>query len=298
MALIFSTNNVRTGTGNGYALYLLYTLLTSAPSNGAGWTCVGSSNGTSGAMIDGYITSSTTMDATNSWMVLRSPIGKEFLIHVVSGVNTTIRYSKGGLFTGGINATPPTASDSLTVSSSLNTFYSSNIWHLCADSSYPYGFYVLGGGGPQTVAAGFFSYIPLDGYYNSYDDDPYVMLVLQSGVDLNTTANIALGPSPINNSPCCYTPNGTNTILICGNAICNSSRQIGFYKAGTQVPVFDLKFINYFGATYPVYKGITKFIRQFNNGRYNIPDRTLLGSNKEYVKIGQLVLPWDGSIIF
>jgi len=175
MAYQFDTENAITSGNGDVWLYGLKALLVSV-----GWTVSLSGNGSSAGAAD-YISSSTDLAQSNSWMVLKKPDGEaEWCFSKVSSSGTAnwdILYSKEALFTGGSTTDRATATDEQYIQGRATALFmtGNTTWNAVADDAYPYGWVLFGWDTGGTTNAGIVLYDPMaTGTCYPDDPDPYI----------------------------------------------------------------------------------------------------------------------------
>lgn len=251
----------------------------------AGWTIPRSGIGGVGPVGDNL--GSGNMNSSTDWVCMQSPDGmRQFeMVRATNNASGSFYYSPGALFTGGTGTTRATASDEVILVDGNNPFDSPSgtpgirgIGTFYADSSSPYGFYMLGWTGVFNDILCRLIFDPMfPGSGDPTDPDPYVWHVGAG----------AAGPGNFTESSIGSEATGTNI-----------DRCVGTIGGGT------------FRGTIPglCYRASSTLVVPGDSPRFNDPSfttaldlswpifyarRTSLGSGRGYKGMGSIVR-WNG----
>lgn len=300
----FTTNQTPTTTGNGMWTFIT-TLVT------AGWLVKADSDGTtynsSGGQVTGGGTGAHGLGNNLAWIRIQAPdAAHEFTFQnlVTAGDgNWRVKYSASAHFTGGspgAGQTPTstdqiilngTASESSPVSTSkmFNGTTGSNRWNMAADSSSPYGAWLVtfpnGGGNPN---GGFLFDAMKSGSYQSGDTDPYIACSRNSTSTMFGGASsdmyIAMGINGTN-----YTPATTTYLFPPGTPAVTS------WSSNPYTGKYDLFPVFYYQASV-TYKGTSNYLNWFT-GSKTTPTPLDASTLNDTMLFGSMVFPWNGTTI-
>lgn len=315
MAILASQSNPATC---GAALFALKTLLVSA-----GWTVASSGTGSSGVGSGVYngsgdaVTTSALMSNPNAWFRVVSPLGPTGPQYVFQ--NGTSIYGEiniiatcYGVAGAGTASAPNSLTNGLQLrSTAVQTFNTDGtayrLW-CAADNAAPYGFWFgaipFGGG----TMSGVNVLAPLD-VTNIGDPTPYAFL--SNPYNLNPTWQTVATPANNSSSSGAYTYipfttslSGTigflptNQSFVGGGitlAATSSGGGFGVDPITGKDALFPIMFARSLAVAPAGWKGVTTFARWKGTIRTN-GDTATLNSPRDLIHIGDLVLPWDGSV--
>lgn len=319
MAYTFSTNN--TPTTGSVAMYLLKTTLVSA-----GWLVKADSDGSTYNSAGGQVTSGSTgaggLGNSNAWIRLQAPTVGSNTREITIQRGTTdlvwrIKYSANAGFTGGSPGVSQTASatdevhmsggatDAAPTFTSLFTTNATYKWHIGAGgAAESYSFYAYALSTPGAIIQ---NTIALDvmksGTYPSQDVDPAVMICTNSGnsvlinsVQSNTTGPAAarawLGPTSAAGSS--LTSNNVNVGLerFAGNLGVSGFAVNPFSGKDTLWSTVYLASNSNSSRSPQGLKGASTLFKLGSMARSTLDT---LNVAKDYIYLGALWLPWDGS---
>lgn len=291
MVLRFSTNNLASSLSDmGFFMWNIYSFFKTPPPDGPGWTIIGTSDGSTGGMADGYATTAAQFNNTGAWFAMESPDGlKQFYFRKADSNTVDARYCKTPTLTGG-SATPPSSPDARQLTA--NNYGGYNIC-MCADDTYPYGFYVImfgRTGSPLNGGTPVYLWLPIDNPHPD-DDDPYAMCFSVFGMKDTYIAptNLTVGLDKAK----CWSIDGSVW------QVCTVFNSDPFARAdgGTKIVAKSLVVAVNNAATYPIYKGYSTFGYKWPSDEYSLPQGTLIGDNNEWIKVNEILLPWNGDLL-
>lgn len=305
----------------GDALFALKTLLTLA-----GWTVASSGTGSAGAGSGVFnasgdaLTTVALMTNQNAWFRIHSPLGSgdgpEFLFQNGTSNNGQIDlwFTCYGISAPGNASTLPTLVNGAQLrSKTSNAMFPSNgtyrHWSI-ADNAAPYGFWFgnipIGGG----AVSGLATLSPLSSF-NAGDPNPYIFSSATSTQSF-PWSNVALATAGVTNpSNAGYLPppSATNLQIIPGFVPTNQSFQGGALTLAATTSgggygtdpitgkdaLFPIMFARSLSISLPTWKGVTTWMRWKGTTRTN-GDTGTLNTPRDLIHMGDVVLPWDGSI--
>jgi hypothetical protein len=292
----------------------------------AGWIVAESGTGSAGTGSGVYnasgdaLTTAALMTNQNAWFRIRSPLGSgtgpEFLFQNGTSNNGQIDlwFTCYGVSAPGTSSTLPTLVNGAEVRDKASSaqFDSNGTYRLwvAADNAAPYGFWYgcvpIGGGAVRGLA----SLSPLS-TVNVGDPNPYIF----SSAHYNLAypwSNVALATAGVNNATnigYLPPPSATNIQIIPG-FIPNNQNFIGggLTLAATtsgggygtdpitgKDALFPIMFARSLAISLPTWKGVTTWMRWKGTARTNGDTGTLVTA-RDLIHMGDVVLPWDGSV--
>lgn len=277
MAAVYSINNDCSTNPAASVLWYLYNFLKTS----MGWTVAGTSDGSTGGMVDGNITGVSSLTSQYAWFAMTSPNNRQVLFSRGSvSTEAAFRYNRSNDYSGGTATTLPTATNSITVYSST-TWFDTGYYHFGGDTASPYPWYLFGYTG--TTARGHVAFLPMADSGVSGDSDPYVMVggTSFSGAakawrsDLSTYGDVYPYRYYVNNAT--QAP-GSGPLGVSGEVVALPmlwSSYSATYANGAQ----------------PRMKGLSTFLRWTLTSP---TDKTTL-SSRAYIVTGSVAVPWDGA---
>lgn len=306
----------------GDALFSLKALLVSA-----GWTVGSSGTGDLGAgsgVYDGSgdaITTAALMKNRGAWFRIVSPLGASGPQYIFQNGQSGVGTDSGQInvwvtcygIAGAGTASVPNAFTSgiqIRAAASLSTFGSNGTYRFwcAADNAAPYGFWFgtipIGGG----VMAGVNVLAPLSAS-NVGDVTPYVVLTNPSNTNA-TWQNVATPGNTLTTAgvyayiPLTTNITGTvgflptNQTFIGGGLTLAATTSGGGYGTDPITgndALFPIMFARSLSVGLPSWKGVTTFAKWKGTTRTNGDTATVV-SSRDHIHVGDLVLPWDGSV--
>lgn len=299
------------------ALFSLKALLVSA-----GWTVGSSGTGSAGAGSGIYngsgdaITTAALMANNSAWYRIVSPLGAsgpQYVIQqgTVNNGNINILATSYGIAGAGTASTPNALTSGLQIrSTGVSTFQTNGTYRFwaAADNAAPYGFWFAGipiGGGS---ISGLNVLAPLSST-NVGDVTPYVFISNASNNNVLWSSITSATNNVTSNGVYAYLP-GTTTFtatigfLPTNQSFVGGSQTLAATAGGGGYGVdpltgkdalFPIMFARALSITLPSWKGVTTFARWKGTIRTN-GDTATLNSPRDLIHMGDLVLPWDGSV--
>lgn len=288
----------------------------------AGWTVVRSgdgsaSPGTSGVnygsadYITGYGSGANGINNNGAWYVVQQPgSSRQILVQRSATLSSTfaVYYSYSAGFSGGSwNArTAPTATDSQTVANCLWSGAATYRFSIGADNAAPYGFYMFtfptGGGNPYATLI----MEPLvTGTYDSSDSDPYVFIGTQTtaaSAQVSPLLSAGLISETAGTGPLTWFKVGTASAAWVQMPGMNYQSSVGaVFPAGAGTNPFSgndeiipIMYGRRNGIASSGFKGVGSLVKWLGPSR-STGDTLSIGGTRNYVTVGNITLPWNGS---